>query len=84
MHEPQNADGMAHIAYFDVETQLSFVWDGKSVSIDVCHGGYGEPVIDRYRPTTMNPRIETRARNWLDWFETACKSYVVAWKEKHA
>ena len=24
--------------------QLSFVWNGLSEAIDVCHGGYGEPV----------------------------------------
>ena len=40
----QNADGQAHLAYFDVRTQASFVWDGASDVIEVSIGGYGEPV----------------------------------------
>lgn len=40
----QNADGQSHIAYFDERTQASFVWDGASDTIEVCIGGYGEPV----------------------------------------
>lgn len=39
----QNADGQAHIAYFDDTEQLSFVWDGRSANAQVCPGGYGEP-----------------------------------------
>ena len=47
----QCADGKAHIAYFDPETQLSFVWSGdKNAMIEVCHGGYGEPVTAVFNP----------------------------------
>ena len=42
----QNDDGTPHFAYFDVATQLSFIWDGRSDHIEVSHGGYGEPIID--------------------------------------
>jgi hypothetical protein len=42
----QNADGTAHLAYFDRDTQLSFVWDCFSPFVEVCHGGYAEPVSD--------------------------------------
>lgn len=40
----QNADQQAHLAYFDIRTQASFVWDGRDTRIQVCLGGYGEPV----------------------------------------
>ena len=40
----QNADEMAHLAYFDQRTQLSIVWDGRKAKMQVCEGGYAEPV----------------------------------------
>lgn len=36
--------GSPHLTYFWQPLQLSFVWNGLSEAIDVCHGGYGEPV----------------------------------------
>lgn len=40
----QGALGSPHFTYFWQPLQLSFVWNGMSEAIDVCHGGYGEPV----------------------------------------
>lgn len=36
--------GSPHLTFFWQPLQLSFVWNGLSEAIDVCHGGYGEPV----------------------------------------
>lgn len=38
-----NNDGLAHLTIFVNNT--SFVWDGGE-AIEVCPGGYGEPVTD--------------------------------------
>lgn len=40
----QAEDGGSHVAFFDERSQASFVWDGVSETIQVCIGGYGEPV----------------------------------------
>lgn len=44
------ADGKAHVAYYDHERSISYVWDGGGI-IEVCPGGYGEPVIARLKAT---------------------------------
>jgi len=49
----QSEDGQAHLAYFDVRTQASFIWDGRAIEIQVCLGGYGEP-IDHAIPAPFN------------------------------
>lgn len=51
MNPTQSADGTPHIAYFDPDTQLSFVWSGSAdANVEVSHGGYGEAVIAVFRP----------------------------------
>jgi len=74
---PQNTDGQPHFAYFDVETQLSFIWDGHSENVEVSHGGYGEPVIDDIHITQTDQTIEATARGWMDWFRSVCITYIV-------
>lgn len=79
---PQNADGTAHFTYFDEPTQLSFVWDGHSTHIEVCWGGYGEPVIDQidlqqYLPSLFEESDEGGTPiAWLDWYALICRLYV--------
>lgn len=40
----QNLDNKPHMTFYSKEHELSFVWDGLSPVIDVCVGGYAEPV----------------------------------------
>lgn len=40
----RGSPGSPHLSYFWQPLQLSFVWNGLSEAIDVCQGGYGEPV----------------------------------------
>lgn len=40
----QIGDGTPHLSYYLDGRNLSFVWDGESDHIDVCIGGYAEPV----------------------------------------
>lgn len=43
------ADGTVHLAYFAEDT--SFIWSGSAERpIQVCPGGYGEPVTDTIEP----------------------------------
>jgi LPS sulfotransferase NodH len=73
---PQNEDGTAHFTYFDKETQLSFVWDGKSDRVEVSHGGYGEPVMDEIRIDHGYHLMRDTAYGWTDWFATLCIAYI--------
>lgn len=77
----QNDDGTPHFTYFDVETQLSFIWDGHSDYIEVSHGGYGEKVIDDIRITQTDQTIEATARGWMDWFRSTCIAYVLLYRK---
>lgn len=43
-------DGRAHVAYYDRERAISYIWDGGK-HIEVCPGGYGEPVVARLKAT---------------------------------
>lgn len=43
----QAADGTPHLTYYIRDRHLSFVWDGETPYIDVCIGGYAEPVYYR-------------------------------------
>lgn len=68
----QNTDGTPHFTYYIKEDLLSFIWDGKSTYIEVCHGGYGEPVTDTisvYPPGRMTPAAA------LAWFQEICDHY---------
>ena len=74
----QNCDGWAHMTYYDKSRQLSFVWDGGHDYVDVCHGGYGEPVyarfsIDRgWRNTSEADRYSTS----VDYFRDQCDKWI--------
>lgn len=66
----QCADGVAHYAYYDKAHNLSFVWSGdKKAMIEVCYGGYGEPVVAAFKPPAVS----------LEGFKKACD----AWIEEH-
>lgn len=41
-------DGKAHVAYYDQERSISYIWDGGE-RIEVCPGGYGERVVARLK-----------------------------------
>lgn len=72
----QNEDGRVHFTYFDKPTQLSFIWDGFSDYIQVCHGGYGEPVVDMIRiPSTTHIAQDTPV-GWVAWFRITCNNYI--------
>ena len=60
-------------------TQLSFVWAGNlQESIEVCHGGYGEDVIDTIDPQHhVQENFMPTASGWLHWFEMACVAYII-------
>ena len=58
----QSEDGTAHIAYYDNRGPgYSYVWDGMSTRIQVCVGGYGEPVDHTI------PAISMWSENDEDW-----------------
>lgn len=77
---PQNADGTPHFAYFDLPTQLSFVWNGNfEQAIEVCWGGYAEPVIDHIEPrnySSLGGGMAASAADWLNWFKVLCDLYI--------
>jgi len=70
----QNEDGHPHFTYFDKPNQLSFIWNGLANEIEVCQGGYGEPVIDRI-DIHAEPDKQTAAE-WMLWFLAICRNYV--------
>lgn len=41
----ENADGYPHLAFYDGEADVSYVWGGGNY-VQVCPNGYGEPVQD--------------------------------------
>ena len=69
------ADGRAHITYFDERTQASFFWDGKSEQIAVAIGGYGEPV-DHLISDVRLRFDETYAQLILGRFEAIAKRHA--------
>lgn len=79
---PQNEDGTPHITYFDFLSQTSFVWDGESTQVEVCHGGYGEPVVDTIDVQQVYPSLflDTdeggKPKDWLQWFKVLCDWYL--------
>lgn len=71
----QAEDRKAHLAYFDPDSQLSFVWNGtKGQTVDVCHGGYGEPVTATLELTFHPDDMSFKAG--LKYFESECKQFV--------
>lgn len=77
--EPHQAeDGTAHIAFFDKESCTSFVWNlTQGTSVDVCPGGYGEPVQDQFG---LDPAIATdyELPDLLRLFAGSCMAYLQA------
>jgi hypothetical protein len=80
MDQPQNTDGIPHFTYYDKTMLLSFVWDGISIEIDVCEGGYGEPVVDHIPVPPGNISLGRNPGRWLAWFQVQCEIYI---KEKY-
>ena len=75
---PQNADDQAHFAYYDKAHDVSFVWAGNpDECIEVCPGGYAEPVQDTIHPRSHNVSfVSSDPAGWLDWFESVCGTYI--------
>lgn len=70
----QNADGYPHLAYFDKATDTSYVWDGIRPTIQVCPGGYGEPVT-REIPSPHATELKlSRFKDILAEFAHLCRS----------
>lgn len=83
MAKPQNEDGTAHLAYYDKEHEISFVWNGsRGKRIDVCPGPYGEPADDSHEinlafsPTSMSLSAA------LSYFAEDCKRWARIWCPK--
>jgi hypothetical protein len=70
------ADGSAHLTYFAEDT--SFVWSGSAERpIQVCPGGYGEPVTDVIWPDWMGYDPGDRALpTMLVRFRQSCDEYL--------
>lgn len=71
----QGKDGTAHVAYFDKQHQVSFIYDCLQGDwIDVSVGGYGEPLIARIPTQEFND--ETPIGLALEAFETRCRRFI--------
>ena len=70
----QDADGGAHLTYFDVRTQASFRWDGASDVVEVGIGGYGEPT-DHTIPPPMQT-FQEMLRKGIEVFADTCKHHA--------
>ena len=63
----QGLNGVPHLAYYDVEHRLSFVWDGHAPCAEVSDDGYGGearwlmPVGERHRDLAT---FERACRGW--------------------
>lgn len=59
------------MTYFWAPLALSFVWDGESEAVDVCHGGYGEPVAFRIPALVASGSpasiLESFRRRCVEW-----------------
>jgi hypothetical protein len=66
-----------HFTYYDHTTTLSFVWDGVSEAIEVSLGGYMEPVIDTIQVSSVVPGTKMGALAWLQYFQAACRVYII-------
>lgn len=71
----QNADGKPHMTYYNREHHLSFVWDGLSRVIDVCVGGYAEPVYFEIPVTAALGVPDFPAQTLFD-FASLCELWV--------
>lgn len=77
-------EGLPHPAYFS--DGVSFVWSGHPEGeIQVCPGGYGEPVADRIGPEFLGPDFLTRdvpASRSLSWVLGMFRQTCEEWLEK--
>jgi hypothetical protein len=76
------------IEYWDVVTQLSFVWDGNwEHPVMVEYGGIGEPVVDMFMLTSPEDEdggerdpedvaFDSRFDEVLKYFKTMCREYI--------
>jgi hypothetical protein len=67
-----SADGVPHFTYYTHE--YSFVWDGLDSHIEVCPGGYGEPVRWRFRAPYISSSASPAAT--LGAFGRACDDWI--------
>lgn len=83
----QGDDGKAHITYFDVRSQASFVWDGHADGVEISIGGYSEPVAlvvlltDPVASGGLGFPLNGRAfpvGSAVSYFERACAAYAEA------
>lgn len=76
---PVIVDGMPHLAYFDRDAQLSFLWSGRlNEPIHVQYGGYGEPTIELIDPQPVfNPPVDPA--ELFDWYRDVCDNWTVRW-----
>lgn len=77
----QNEDGTAHIAYYDARGEgYSYIWDGVSDNIQVCIGGYGEPVDHTIPAISMwsdgNEDWPSSLGDILEEFEDTCAQHT--------
>jgi len=63
-----------HFTYYEERYHLSFIWDGVADHVEVCLGGYGEPVIDTIPLHSMPPELSSS--EWMAWFMHIGQSYV--------
>jgi hypothetical protein len=64
--------GSPHLTYYWAPLHLSFVWNGVSEAIDVCHGGYGEPVslrvpslVTKGTPAEVLAAFRNHCADWM-------------------
>ena len=67
----QDNDGQVYLAYY--VAPFGFVWDGKADHIEVCHGGMGEPVVERI---PFDPGTILGLRTAMQKFENACDRWI--------
>lgn len=73
-------DGMPHLAYYDRNSALSFVWTGHPTDpIHVQHGGHGEPTIVLFDVENAYPSGHETPAEAFEWFRKACDTWNHAW-----
>lgn len=74
---PRVVDGMPHLAYYDRDSQLSFVWSGRLAEpIHVQSGGYGEPTVALIDPAETYAAGERTPAELFDWFRDTCDTWT--------
>jgi hypothetical protein len=74
----QDEDGTPYFGYFHRGQQLAFVWDGQSGTIEVAHGGMGEPVSTRFPVPEKLTNTYMPARMLLAEFKDTCEHWVTS------